>query len=224
MCVYLWKPHGEMVDPEILEQCWNYNRDGAGYMWSEKGKVEIRKGYFKFDSFFEAYTNDLPRINSHKSGCAIHFRIGTSGVMDKTNCHPHQITPSLAFVHNGILPIEVPKDSKVSDSIIFAKTFFSALPPNWYKSKNLLSLVELAIQNNKMLILDGQGKHYLLNEEYGEWIGNIYYSNTHWQRKFKNDLEQMIMFGASSETALFDLDDDDEKKDELEWLSERNHD
>ena len=46
MCVICYKPKGIAFPEErILQNCFDNNPDGAGFMWPENGKVHIRKGF-----------------------------------------------------------------------------------------------------------------------------------------------------------------------------------
>jgi hypothetical protein len=165
-----------------MRKCWDANSDGAGYMWAENGEVQIRKGFFKFKRFWHSYQADLPRINQAKSGVAIHFRISSSGVVDTQNCHPHWVNTNFAFIHNGILPLEVPIGSKVSDSYILSKSILQDLPLEWYKKHNLRLLMQLAIgHSNKIVFLAGDGLVTIINESDGEWLDGIWYSNAYWK-------------------------------------------
>ena len=99
-----------------LLECWNKNPHGAGFMFNDNGKVIIKKGYMNFDDFY----NELIRTDTKKylknRGLVIHFRIATSGLIDKGNCHPYPLssvnddlrnTFCISFIYiNGESPLE----------------------------------------------------------------------------------------------------------------------
>ena len=52
MCIIVYKPTGiESPSWATLHQCFDYNSDGAGFMYAENGKVYIQKGYMTWNSF-----------------------------------------------------------------------------------------------------------------------------------------------------------------------------
>ena len=49
MCIIAAKPAGvNMPDDRILENMWNRNDDGAGFMYAINGKVYIEKGFMRY--------------------------------------------------------------------------------------------------------------------------------------------------------------------------------
>ena len=116
MCIIVSKKQGiELPGKEILLNCFNYNSDGAGFMYNYKGSVYIEKGFMNFDSFYNRLIEIDKYINLKYSDVAIHFRISTSGNVDSGNTHPYQITnidndlrllnvtTDIGMVHNGII-------------------------------------------------------------------------------------------------------------------------
>jgi len=181
MCVCIWKPAGKKVAKSVLEKCWAKNRHGAGYMWAVDGKVCIRKGFMSFKKFWKSYNKAMHNMGN--PGMGIHFRIGTSGMLDSRNCHPHRIHSGLAFIHNGILPLEVPKNSTVSDSVLFSQ-LLESLPDGWHLDSKIKTLVEMAMGGrNKICLLDVDGNVVLLNEDAGQWVDGVWFSNMHWDKK-----------------------------------------
>jgi len=103
MCIIAIKPEGISIPIERLKSCWDNNSDGAGFMYSENGKLNIVKGLMTFDSFIKSY-NDISPLNKR---IVIHFRYGTHGKICPDLTHPFIINKSLALVHNGILSIDI---------------------------------------------------------------------------------------------------------------------
>jgi glutamine phosphoribosylpyrophosphate amidotransferase len=81
MCIIVYKPKGiEMPDKDTLKECWNCNSDGAGFAVSDGEKITVHKGYMKFKKLYRA----LHLIDLKDYDTIIHFRIGTSGLKDRT--------------------------------------------------------------------------------------------------------------------------------------------
>jgi len=184
MCIAIHKPPGEFIPENILRQCWENNPDGAGYMYVRDGQVIIRKGYFDCDKFIADYFSESAKI---KTDIILHFRIGTSGLLDEINCHPHAIRPDLAFCHNGVFSnITVPENSPVSDTVIFGRDILSNLPENFLNNHAILKLLEDAIGRlNKIIFLDGKGAVQIINRQYGiEYLGCWFSNSTYEKPKF----------------------------------------
>ncbi len=182
MCIIVVKPAGKTVDRAILENCFANNDDGTGYMFPCEGKVLIQKGFFTFKEFWASWEKAHARIGDSMP-VVFHFRISTSGHLDKTNCHPHRIAADLAFVHNGIL-FSVDKKSKVSDTIIYRDRFLSGLVGENLKNKALFRLIANHIgRGNKFVFLNGTGKYVICNESSGAWDNGLWYSNATYKHR-----------------------------------------
>ena len=182
MCVAIYKPKNATVDFDKLEACHDTNPDGMGFAVVVDNKILIHKQLDDFTSFFDLvnrYQND---------DMLLHFRIKTHGKIDRSNCHPFLLAnKSVGFAHNGILSKYTPNaKSKVSDTVIFRKTMLEPLvqqyPDAIFEDKLIIQLLGEAIgTNNKLVLLDRKGNHSIINEEEGETIKGVWYSNTHWQ-------------------------------------------
>lgn len=182
MCIAIFKPAKKHIEKKKLRRSFAANPDGAGFMYISSGSLIIDKGYFSFCSFYKAYRN-AERLYPG-SNFVIHFRIGTSGKLNSNNCHPIRIKENLAYVHNGVLSsIHIPKDSKVSDTVLFAQQILSKLPMNWHKKNCYRSLVETyAEANHSSFILMSEDSTVLIfNEAKGIWDNDIWYSNKTYQ-------------------------------------------
>jgi glutamine amidotransferase len=182
MCIIVVKPAGKTVDKSILENCFANNDDGAGYMYPYEGKVLIQKGFFTFKEFWTSWEKVHARIGDG-APVVFHFRISTSGNLDKTNCHPHRIAGDLAFVHNGIL-FAVDKKSKVSDTIIYRDRFLSWLVAKNLEQKGIFRLIANHIgRGNEFVFLNGSGKYVICNESSGVWDSGLWYSNATYKNR-----------------------------------------
>lgn len=176
MCIAIVKPQGTEISDEILNNCFENNSDGAGIAYAKDGKIYVIKGIFNKDKFIKV-VREVEKIA--QGDILIHCRIATSGEIDKTNCHPHKVNDNLVMIHNGVLDINVPKNSKVSDTVLFIKNYLSKLPNNFEKSEPIMHLIEKAIgKNNKFAFLNNEGKAYICNKKSGIIDGGIWYSNS----------------------------------------------
>lgn len=179
MCLAIWKPAGKTIKKEHLENGFASNNHGAGIAFANKGKLTIKKGFFKFEEFYAEYekVQALP--------CLIHFRIRTSGGQDARNCHPWEVTPHLALIHNGILRLQ--EQNGLSDTGVFAtyilRPIVEAGPGNWQRPGIKWLLEEAIGTSNKMVLMNGDGEHVILNEKQGDWDNGCWFSNSTWKWK-----------------------------------------
>lgn len=174
MCIAIYKPENKIISEETLQECYNANSDGAGFMFAEDKQLHIQKGFFTFDDFMKAY-------EPHKDKkTVIHFRIKTHGKIDETNCHPFKINNSLGFVHNGIIN-GLHGDVSLSDTIHFNQQILQPLVNKWGNlalfQDPMIDLIEGRIGYSKLIFLDRHGNHKIMNEKKGEWDDGVWYSN-----------------------------------------------
>lgn len=175
MCIAIVKPQGTKISDDYLENCFDNNNDGAGIAYAKDGRLYIVKGIFNKENFVKA-VRKAEKIA--QGDILIHCRIGTSGLKDQNNCHPHIVNSSLVMIHNGILDIDVPKKSKVSDTVIFIEKYLKKLKNDFIKDKGIMKLIEFAIRsNNKIAFLNNKGESYICNAEAGIFEDGIWYSN-----------------------------------------------
>lgn len=176
------QPKKKTVSKKRLEICFANNPDGAGYMFSRKGGLVIRKGFFTFDSFYQSYKIDWLDYGN-TSDFILHFRIATHGLVDVTNCHPHKLSNKLAFAHNGIFrPVNTIKAADYKSDTMRAAIIFKQLPANWYYKHGLRILVEEFFNscNSYGAFMDNAGDIWLTNKsEWGQdkkiWFSNDSY-------------------------------------------------
>lgn len=175
MCIAIVKPQGTYISDEYLENCFNNNSDGAGIAYAKDGKLFIIKGIFDKEQFVKTVRH-VEKIA--QGDILIHCRIATSGLKDNNNCHPHIINDSLALIHNGILDIRVPFNSKISDTVIFIDEYLKTLDKNFIADEKIMKLIEYAIgENNKFAFLNNKGVSAICNKKAGVVEGGIWYSN-----------------------------------------------
>lgn len=189
MCIIAAKPAGvAMPSRDTIRTMWDGNRDGAGLMYLENGKVTIEKGFMTYKSFAKKLDQLEKRLDLTKTPVVMHFRITTHGGTKPENCHPFPITDSvgalkkltsrtdIGVAHNGIIHI-IPR-SGISDTMEYIASQLAPLKralPRFYENKNAMLLVKNAI-DSKMAFLTKEGKIYTV----GDFIEDegILYSNS----------------------------------------------
>jgi len=174
MCIAIYKPEQKIISKTTLQECYSSNPDGAGFMYAEDKQLQIQKGFFSFDSFYDAYKQHQDKK------VVIHFRIKTHGEINETNCHPFAVNSSLAFVHNGIIN-GLDGDKKLSDTIHFNEQILQPLVNKWGNlalfQDPMINLIEGRIGYSKLIFLDRHGNHKIMNESKGQWDDGVWYSN-----------------------------------------------
>ena len=175
MCIAIVKTSGAKIPDEYLEESFDNNRDGAGIAYAHNGKLYVCKGIFDKKKFIET----VRKAEKVAEGAMlIHCRIGTHGLKDKNNCHPHIISNKCVLIHNGILNIDIPEDSNESDTIWFIKKYLKPLSRDFMKDDAICELIEMAIRSgNKFALLNNKGEYRILNEQAGHWEKGVWYSN-----------------------------------------------
>lgn len=206
MCVIVNKNRGiELPRKELLENCFSNNSDGAGMMYNLNGKVYIEKGFMKFDEFYNRLMELDKKINLVDRGLVMHFRISTSGGINKGNCHPYPIsnnvndlkalrfTTDLGMAHNGIMSkYEPSKNSTLNDTQTFIKTYLSKVYEvykDFLKDDVMMKAIEYEV-GSKLSFLDTEGNITTVGkfEEYeGCQYSNStysynYYSSSYWSK------------------------------------------
>lgn len=102
MCVIIRKPKNIEVSTDILKLCWNANKDGAGFMYSEDNKLVFKKGLMSFEDFLKEYD----ACNPIDKEVIIHFRFATHGAIANEQTHPFIIHGNVGVMHNGIINFE----------------------------------------------------------------------------------------------------------------------
>lgn len=201
MCVILVKERGiELPTKDVLESCWKRNPDGAGFMFNDCNKVVIMKGFMTFEEFYLRLQTANEFYHLKEKGLVIHFRIATSGLKDKGNCHPYPITndnldlrksfivTDLGIAHNGIIRNYNGKDKVLNDTQLFIKIDLfelNSLDKKFYKNSIFQSMIERLIDGSRLVFLNEKGEIIKL----GNWFqdGNYYFSNlNHISKKFLN--------------------------------------
>jgi hypothetical protein len=159
---------------ETLQNSWDKNPDGAGFMYAEDEKLTIVKGLMTFEAFCAAY-------EPHKSKkCVLHFRIATHGGVNEQNTHPFQVTDTLGMVHNGILNNVKTPNAEWSDTWHFTEMYLKKYHYLWLDNE-FKDLVESYIGSSKLILMDNLGKVEIFKEKSGYWDSNCWFSNKSYQ-------------------------------------------
>ena len=195
MCIIAIKPAGQKLPKDdIIKRMFTHNPNGAGFMYTYNGRVEIRKGFMTLDGFMQALRNVHDRIGD-KSPIVMHFRITTHGGTCPENTHPFPLTSDIAdmkrlstsakigIAHNGIIKIQT-RDNTVSDTQEYIADVIAPLYKHshrFYKKQRYLDGIRDTINGSRMCFLTGDGKVYRV----GNWVqdGGCWYSNS----SFKQD-------------------------------------
>lgn len=196
MCIAILKTKEGVITDDILRTCFKNNPHGAGIAYTKDNKLYVVKGLFKVEDFINAVREGERQADSNM---LIHCRISTSGLIDIDNTHPHVVNDSTVLIHNGILDVDVPKDSKESDTRIYIREYLKDLPIDFTYNKSILRLIANDIgSSNKFVFLNTNGDYAIVNESAGHWINGVWYSNM----TFEN-------YTSSNWYKTYDFDDDD---------------
>ena len=175
MCIAILKTKDGNITDEQLLNCFDNNPDGAGLAYTKDNKVFIVKGIFDAKQFVEEYHKAVAEADG---AMLVHCRIGTSGFKDYTNCHPHVVSDECVMIHNGILSIDVPKGSKVSDTVLYVEQYLKPLPKDFMLNDGIMSLITDHIgAGNKFVFLNNHGDFSIANEKAGHWKNGVWFSN-----------------------------------------------
>lgn len=175
MCIAILKTKDGNITDEQLLNCFDNNPDGAGIAYTKDNKIFIVKGIFDAKQFVEEYHKAVAEADG---AMLVHCRIGTSGFKDYTNCHPHIVSDECVMIHNGILSINVPKDSKVSDTVLYVEQYLKPLPKDFMLNDGIMSLITDHIgAGNKFVFLNNRGDFSIANEKAGHWKNGVWFSN-----------------------------------------------
>lgn len=190
MCIIAHKGIGITLAKEVYEECFNSNKDGAGFAAVHDGQLVVKKGFFTFDEFYNAI---LPHSDEEM---VIHCRIATHGEVHERNCHPFTVVSrhnpqfSFAIAHNGVLQWRSTKE--LSDTACFVNAVLDPLLDRdpWFLDHEYgRMLIESKIGSfNKLAIMrfDSETKQtttYLLNESAGTRDLGCWFSNRSYQKR-----------------------------------------
>jgi len=179
MCIAIYKPSGKVIPEEYLFNSFQNNYDGAGFMYIKDNAIHIHKGFMTYKNFLKTYTH---KCSQHKkSPFVVHMRIATSGASSCDMTHPFKINKHLAFCHNGVL-YQIPTHAYKSDTFLFNQTILQKLPEDFIENNAIVLMLADYISTDKLVFLRSDGKVYIINEDLGEWEGDVWYSNDSYKK------------------------------------------
>lgn len=198
MCIIVAKKKEvELPKIEYLENSFDFNNDGAGFMYVDRGKVVIDKGYMKFKDFKHQYEKLCKKFNNFKNKALVmHFRIGTSGTNSRENTHPYAISDNykelhktkvitdLGVVHNGIIHSYTPTGKNkhnTNDTQEFIMKYLYPLYKNYkdfYKNDYIMEGIG-DITGSKLTFLDTNEELYFVGDFIEE--DGVMYSNSSYE-------------------------------------------
>lgn len=208
MCIIIVKPAGiALPDSATLENCWEGNPDGAGFMYPYHGRVRIEKGFMSLKSFNKRLKKLRHEIDTHATPMVLHFRIGTHGENSPACTHPFPIVDSvtelqkirtncfIGVAHNGIIPIK-PSRADISDTmeyILVQLALIREIDKRFYRNPAAIKLITEQTQS-KLAFLTPDGEFYTI----GDFVerDGLLYSN----RSFEPWSIEMTTFGWSAIT------------------------
>ena len=174
MCIAILQPKNKMLKKKTLQNCWDNNPDGAGFMYSHKSEVVIVKELNDFNSFYSQFRKHRER---HNTNFVIHFRIATHGKIDIRNTHPHKVNELTWLVHNGIISQKSFVNARFSDTVKFTK-LLGNLPLDFMSNPSILELIRDYIDSDKMIFLNNEGKIKIINQSGGVKKWGCWFSNS----------------------------------------------
>lgn len=198
MCIIIAKDkYGRLPSEEELKNSFEFNSDGAGFMYVKNGKVVIDKGYMTYDAFLKHYKSLLTEFNDFKGkSLVMHFRIGTSGKNIKENTHPFPISSDtrmlrakhlsqedIGIVHNGVIK-GYGTATGLNDTQEFISKYIYPIYSHFnefYKNKDIMYGIEV-ITNSKWVILTKEDELYYIGEFIDE--KGLMFSNTSYKKYY----------------------------------------
>lgn len=175
MCVAILQKEKAAKIPKVdFETYSRGNHDGYGIMYVDKGKLEIVKT-MSLNEHWDNYER-IHRDFGQTSCIGIHFRAGTQGVTDTTNCHPFRVSDTMGMMHNGVFAGL--KDDLKSDTHLFNEQYCIPLGNDIFDNISARTLLEKEVAHNKVIFLSSEYEpsFVILREDLGEWRNNSWYS------------------------------------------------
>lgn len=206
MCIIVVKKKNlELPKKETLKTCFEKNSDGAGYMYAKNKQVIIKKGFFSFEEFYKNLKNDYDKNNLKNQNLVLHFRIGTSGGINKEKTHPFILTNNKnlidkvekvnycksGVVHNGIFN-DYCYERKFSDTQNYIMDFLYPLSKKFnfnFNDKLFKICVNNSINTSKLVILNYNDELSIFGnfeEEEGILYSNSTYKKIDYSSYYKN--------------------------------------
>ena len=185
MCIAIVKPQGKNISDSNFLSGFTANPDGVGFAYAHEGKLYVKKGYFDAQEALNAIREVQEQYDNPTM--IIHGRYASHGDVNEDNCHPFNVSDTLAVIHNGIMPspytaLAYKSRGKYSDTHFYneriLKPLFKHEPDFYKKDSTMLRLESHITQGNKLCFLDSEGFYSIANEQSGFWdTDGCWYSN-----------------------------------------------
>lgn len=205
MCIIIAKGKSDRLPTEKeLKNSFEWNSDGAGFMYVENGHVIIDKGFMTYNSFITHYNKLLKKFNNFDNkSLVIHCRIGTSGKNNKGNTHPYPITNNPRLLHTKKLRVDIGvahngiihgygTPTGLNDTQEFIIDYLYPLYKDYkdfYKSEQIMLGIE-KITGSKLAILDSNDEIYYVGNfirDKGLNFSNNTYEDYHYSNYYSYD-------------------------------------
>ena len=188
MCLIFLKPKGvkNYLTYERFQNALKRNPHSVGIMYKKDGKLKIKKYVRPSENKKQIYN-----LIKNKDEFAIHFRFATHGAIDKQNCHPFKVVDGLYLMHNGIMYEYGEMDKTKSDTRNFIELYLKPIIEEKgieiLKNKDFIDELGKYIGNgNKLLLIDKDFNHYIVNDTSGVWVDGCWASNEYSMEERKN--------------------------------------
>ena len=179
MCLLILQKKEAIITDDSLNNAFDRNPDGVGYSFISNSKM-VTKKYRNYNKFLVAYNEDVANYGK-RSPFLLHFRMTTHGTNEGTfNVHPFKVREGLMFAHNGIIS-QVDDHKKLSDTQVFNREYLQKLDKSFLDNPAVVKLIEGFIGTSKLAFLNVDGSYKIINESFGHWKNNIWYSNSSYE-------------------------------------------
>ena len=184
MCVICYMPAGITPTEDQLDNACLSNPDGFGFIVrTDDGLITGRS--MSHDRAVDRFLDLRAKHPQHDA--AFHARITTHGKTVIDNNHPFRVGDKrTALMHNGMLPIDVPKGDDRSDTRVFAEDRLTKMGLAVLDNKKQRRALEKWMTGSKVVIMsvrdDLKRPTYILNEADGLWDDGIWWSNSSYDR------------------------------------------
>lgn len=219
----------QRLNKKYIENAFKHNKDGLGLCVVKNKKIFAYKYMPKDEN--EAY-KIVKKHYEESDSMAVHFRMGTQGLISIENTHPFTIAKDVYFMHNGVFS-NMPYDSIDSDTKILVdrikwlglskEKLFSNEFEDLFLSIIGASNKVLMITNDSFKIFNSQGWYkergvmysnkYSLDDPFQKWDGGFYdWKGYKKNKKKKYDWKDDWKLESENEKDPFFWDDGIEKQ------------
>lgn len=172
MCLIVHCPKDIELPESLALRSFNNNPHGWGVMYAKNGKVLTARGLGVAD-----YLDTLDRLKDEDF--VVHTRVATHGDINIANTHPFKVTKNVYMMHNGIISNYKVINPRMSDSWHFAKWLAPIVNGGEIlDDKDFIDVIGRRIgKGNKIVLLRGDGKVFIVNEDQGVEYKNMWLSN-----------------------------------------------